>query len=201
MSQLQQSLLLENSFWSYNTSCLVGDLPEDNPIPMTDSEKELMHDFVNKGPYYCDSDNATAHNNHRYVSDHLYTHSYCHLVLETLFDADQSNGTFITEKTYKCIKFGQPFVLVGPVGSLEALRQAGYRTFDHAIDNSYDQIKDNGQRWDAVKHAIGNIKKENLHQWYLKCLPDLIHNQQLFRGQVPSLLKFIKFLTTHHNPV
>ena len=201
MSQLQQSLLLENSFWSYNTSCLVGDLPEDNPIPMTDSEKELMHDFVNKGPYYCDSDNATAHNNHRYVSDHLYTHSYCHLVLETLFDADQSNGTFITEKTYKCIKFGQPFVLVGPVGSLEALRQAGYRTFDHAIDNSYDQIKDNGQRWDAVKHAIGNIKKENLHQWYLKCLPDLIHNQQLFREQVPSLSKFIKFLTTHHNPV
>jgi hypothetical protein len=94
-----------------------------------------------------------------------------------------------------------PIFIIGTVGSLRALRQSGYRTFDHVIDNSYDQISDNGQRWEAIKHTINKIKKENLHQWYLKCLPDLIHNQKLFKQQVPSLSKFIKFLTTNSNAV
>jgi hypothetical protein len=201
MSQLHHEKLLDNSFWSYNTDCTVGDKLEDNPIPLSDQERETMINFVSKGPYYSDSDNSDAHNDHRYVTEHLYTHSYCHLILETLFDADQSGGAFITEKTYKCIKFGQPFVIIGPAGSLETLRQLGYRTFDHAIDNSYDTIQDNELRWRAVKNTINKIYLENHHDWYLKCLPDVQHNQQVFSQSLPSLKKLINFLTTNSNTV
>jgi hypothetical protein len=196
VSQLLHKGLLEQSLWSYNTNCLVGDQIEDNPIPLSDHERTLMHNFLAQGPYYCDSDNADAHNDHRFVVEHLYTHSYCHLVLETLFDADQSGGAFITEKTYKCIKFGQPFVIIGTVGSLECLRAAGYRTFDDAIDNSYDSITDNGLRWQAIKQTIADIRKQNLHEWYLKCLPDLVHNQWVYSKTVPSLIQLVNFLTT-----
>jgi len=196
MSQLLHEGLLEQSLWSYNTRCLVGDQQEDNPIPLSDFEQTLMNNFIEQGPYYCDSDNEAAHNDHRYIAEHLYTHSYCHLVLETLFDADQSGGAFVTEKTYKCIKFGQPFVIIGTAGSLKTLREAGYRTFDNAIDNSYDLIKDNKLRWQAVKKTITKIKQENLHEWYLKCLPDLVHNQQVFSQTVPSIVKLTEFLTT-----
>jgi hypothetical protein len=195
VSQLLHEGMLEQSFWSYNTECLVGDQPEDNPIPLSNHEQDLMNRFVAQGPYYCDSDNADAHNDHRFVVEHLYTHSYCHLVLETLFDADQSGGAFVTEKTYKCIKFGQPFVIIGTVGSLECLRAAGYRTFDNAIDNSYDLIKDNSLRWGAIKRTIADIRQQNLYEWYLKCLPDLIHNQQVYNNTVPSLSKIVEFLT------
>jgi len=201
MSQLHHENLLAKSLWSYNTKCLVGDQPEDNPIPLSDSERALMYKFVDHGPYYCDSDNADAHNDHRYIAEHLYTHSYCHLVLETLFDADQSNGAFVTEKTYKCIKFGQPFVIIGTAGSLEALRAAGYRTFDNVIDNSYDAIQDNEQRWQAVKNTIRSISQENHQEWYLKCLPDLVHNQQVFGNQLPALADLVKFLTTDCNTI
>jgi hypothetical protein len=201
MSQLHYEDLLTQSLWSYNTECLVGDQPKDNPIPLSDYEHELMHNFVKGGPYYCDSDNADAHNDHRFITEHLYTHSYCHLVLETLFDADQSGGAFVTEKTYKCIKFGQPFVIVGTAGSLAALRVAGYRTFDHAIDNSYDTIQDNEQRWLAVKNTIRQIRQQNHYEWYLKCLPDLVHNQWVFGQQLPTLAALVKFLTTDRNTI
>lgn len=201
MSQMHHENLLSQSLWSYNTDCLVGDQPEDNPIPLSDHERMLMYKFVKDGPYYCDSDNADAHNDHRFVAEHLYTHSYCHLVLETLFDADQSDGAFVTEKTYKCIKFGQPFVIVGTAGSLNALRAAGYRTFDHAIDNSYDVIQDNEQRWQSIKNTIRQISQENHYEWYLKCLPDLVHNQKVFSQQLPTLAELVVFLTTNSNAV
>lgn len=199
MSQLNCEKLLDNSFWSYNTNCTVGDNIEDNPIPLSTHEQKIMNDFISNGPYYCDSDNADAHNDHRFVTEHLYTHSYCQLVLETLFDADQSGGAFITEKTYKCIKFGQPFVIIGTAGSLKTLKAAGYRTFDNVIDNSYDDVQDNEQRWHAVKNTIRKLSQENHHEWYLKCLPDLVHNQQVFSQQLPTLTALAKFLTTHSN--
>ena len=202
MSQLLDQQLLDRSYWSYNTQCLVGDRIEDNPIPMSDNEFALMQIFLLNGPYYCDSDRADAHNDHRSVAEHLYTHSYCNLVFETLFDADQSGGAFVTEKTYKCIKFGQPFVIVGAAGSLRALRADGYRTFDHVIDNSYDDVENNAERWTAIKHTIHKIKQQNLHDWYQQCLPDLQHNQRVFmQTQTPALKRLIDFLTANWHTV
>lgn len=198
MSQLKHQGILEHSLWSYNTNCLVGDQFDDNPISLPTSKELLLKKFVKHGPYFCDSDNADAHNDHRYVTEHLYTHSYCHIVLETLFDADQSHGAFVTEKTYKCIKFGQPFVVIGTAYSLETLRQQGYRVFDHAIDNSYDTIQDNNLRWAALQKTIAKIKsQDNLHEWYVSCLPDLIHNQQVFlQKKTPSIIRLAQKLTT-----
>lgn len=198
MSQLHYNDVLDKSLWSYNTECLVGDLPEDNPISLDNQQQKIMNNFVSNGPYFCDSDNTDAHNDHRYVVEHLYTHSYCHIVLETLFDADQSNGAFITEKTYKCIKFGQPFVIAGPANSLAALRNDGYRVFDNVIDNSYDSIEDNNLRWVALQQTILQIKSQkDLRRWYAKCLPDLVHNQQLFmQQQTPAIQQLLSRLAT-----
>ena len=203
MSQLKHAGILHQSLWSYNTKCLVGDQLEDNPISLDNDQNLLLQEFVQRGPYFCDSDNADAHNDHRFVTEHLYTHSYCHLVLETLFDADQSNGAFITEKTYKCMKFGQPFVIIGPANSLAALRRDGYRVFDNAIDNSYDTITDNNLRWAAVQKTISEINShKNLHQWYLQCMSDLIHNQQMFmQTQTPSVQRLCQQLTANWNTV
>jgi hypothetical protein len=101
-------------------------------------------------------------------------------VLETHFDADQSGGTFLTEKTFKPIKHGQPFVIVGPAGTLAHLRKLGYRTFDHAIDNTYDTIVDNTARWQAVLNAIQTIHNQDMLTWFESCHDDVVYNQQLF---------------------
>jgi hypothetical protein len=181
MSDLYADGLLDNSQWSYNPTITDGDRPEDNPISVHSVAgwAKKLNVFLANGPYYCDGPNEVAHNDHRWINTDLYLNSYCHIVVETLFDVDQSGGAFLTEKTYKCLKFGQPFVIAGAVGSLQALRDAGYRVFDNLIDNSYDTIVDNTQRWLAVKNTIAKIKSQDMHSWYLQCMPDLEHNLQL----------------------
>ena len=194
MTDLVNRKILNRSQWSYNTKVQVDDVPENNPL-----EIELLglnsqiDNFLSQGPYTCDSLTADQHNNHHlHVPEH-YTQSYCHIVLETHYDADQSGGAFLTEKTFKPIKHGQPFVIVGPAGSLAALRKLGYRTFDHVIDNSYDQEIDNTQRWIKLRNTIEQIKSQNLHMWFTKCLDDICHNQQLFCSD-----KYNRLNNLHH---
>ena len=194
MSDLHADGILSNSLWSYNTNCTRDDREEHNPISIRSNPAwvKKLKLFLANGPYHCDGPDSDAHNDHRMINTDLYLNSYCHIVMETLFDVDRSGGAFITEKTYKCMKFGQPFVIAGAVGSLAALRTAGYRTFDSVIDNSYDTIVDNTQRCLAIKETLQQIKQQDLHQWYLKCMPDMIHNQQLFiQRSRPSLDRLI----------
>jgi hypothetical protein len=204
MSDLYHYGVLDNSQWSYNTKLALDEKLEDNPIRIEaiyDGRKNLR-DFINQGPYVWDGPDATVHNDHRRINPELYTDSYCHLVIETLYDVDQSKGTFLTEKTYKCLKFGQPFVIIGPAGSLETLRRSGYRVFDHAIDNDYDQIEDNTARWLAARRSIIQIKRQNLHEWYLGCLDDVHHNQIHYAGKKHGLLqRLIKKLTENRDSI
>jgi hypothetical protein len=129
------------------------------------------------------------------VNTDLYQQSYCHLVLETHFDADGSGGSFLTEKTYKCLKYGQPFILIGPPGSLKCLRSQGYRVFDHALDNRYDLIVDNTERWMATRTVVEDLIRKDMHKWFLSCVDDLEHNQRLFRSRQKSdLLRLAQHL-------
>lgn len=181
MADLVDRGILDQSQWSYNTRILIDDNPDDNPLEVeTLNLQSKIENFLSRGPYTCDTLNPDQHNDHHlHVSGH-YTQSYCHIVLETHYDADQSGGAFLTEKTFKPIKHGQPFVIAGPAGSLSALRKLGYRTFDHAIDNSYDLEPNNTQRWIKLRNAIEKIKSQNLQSWFDSCLDDICHNQQVF---------------------
>jgi hypothetical protein len=135
--------------------------------------------------------NSIEQNNHHVVNDNLYSQSRCSIVLETHFDVDQSGGAFLTEKTFKPIKYGQPFVIAGGPGSLQALRDMGYRVFDNIIDNQYDTIFDNTQRYIALRNTIQQIL--NNPDFYHMCQDDVAHNQQIFEERqstpVNNLLK------------
>jgi hypothetical protein len=181
VADLQRLGLLHRSLWSYNTVD-IGDLPNDNPIEIDqfDQLRTDMQTFLAGAPYACDCLTAEEHNNHHAAEIGHYTDSYCNIVLETHFDADGSGGAFLTEKTFKPLKFGQPFVIVGAPGSLQALRDLGYRTFDHVIDNSYDLELDNTKRWIKIKSAVAQIKQHDMKEWFATCLEDVLHNQQVF---------------------
>jgi hypothetical protein len=189
MADLHRAGLLENSYWSYRTDITAGESETDNPIEVDTLEiRNDIAQFLINGPYTCDTLTHEQHNDHHLIETNHFTDSYCNIVLETHFDADGSGGAFLTEKTFKAIKHGQPFVVIGCPGSLTALRELGYRTFDHAIDNSYDSINDNTQRWIAVRNAIGQLKSQDLHAWFESCRDDVEHNQQLFCSSKASRL-------------
>jgi len=181
MADLHRSGVLDHSLWSYNTNLGPSDVIEDNPIEIdTLNLRQDLDNFVQQGPYFCDNFTAEQHNNHHlHVPEH-YSQSYCNIVVETHFDVDNSKGTFLTEKTFKPIKHGQPFVIVGPPGSLAQLRLLGYRTFDHVIDNSYDLETNNTKRWIKLSNTIRHILAQDPDIWFKKCLDDVQHNQDLF---------------------
>lgn len=180
MADMFRKDILNNSYWSYGPGKELDD--SENPIEVdTVSEKLRWHrqKFMAATPVYCDGLDFNAHNDHSLSVEDHFKNAYCNIVIETHWDADQSNGAFITEKTFKPIKNGQLFVIAGAPGSLAALRKLGYRTFDSVIDNSYDNELDNTQRWLKLRNTIITIQ-QNLPDIYQQCIADIEHNQQLF---------------------
>ena len=181
LTDLHRQGLLHSAVWSYNTDITVGDRVADCPIELDTLDiRSDIDRFLSAGPYSCDDLGAAAHNDHsQHVAEH-YDSTACSIILETHFDADGSRGAFLTEKTFKCLKHGHPFVLFAPAGSLASLRRMGYRTFDSVIDNSYDTIQDNTERYLAVVHTIKQLSKIDPNDLYNSCIQDLEHNQRLF---------------------
>ena len=178
MADLRRHGMLDNSYWSY---CETGSVGTDNPIEI-DSIKGLRSaaaDFLASAPYVSDELDQHQRNDPSATESKYHVNSYCNIVMETHFDADQSGGTFLTEKTFKPIKHGQLFFIAGPAGSLQALRDLGYRTFDSVLDNTYDRIADNTKRWQRLCEAIQQAQ-HRLAERFEAARTDIEHNQQLF---------------------
>ena len=181
MADLKRSGRLKNCQWSYGDQD-IGDRPEDNPIRLAaiNGIRPALEQFMKSVPYHCDNMTSEQHNQHDLLDPSLFVNSYFHLVLETMFDLGGSGGAFITEKTYKCIKHAVPFVIAGAPGSLQILRDSGYRVYDGVIDNSYDLEQNNDRRWNAIKLTLDQILDTDLKTWHAACQSDAEHNQRLF---------------------
>lgn len=183
MARLWGKNLHKIGYFSYNTELNVGENESNNPIEIDSFRnlRKVCKKFLKSGPYTADNYDSDYHNLYHYTIPEHYNDSYLNLVLETHLDADQSGGTFLTEKTFKPIKNAQLFIIVGPAGSIKQLKKMGYKTFDHIINHSYDDIKNNTKRWDAsMKEAERLIEHEHLHSLYEECESDILHNQKLF---------------------
>jgi hypothetical protein len=193
MADLWQNGLLDNSYWSYCESA--GDDDHDCPIEVDMiSVRSKREQFLAGAPYISDELDFDQRNDHSVLIPKYHVNSYCNIVLESQFDVDQSNGCFITEKTFKPIKHGQMFFVAGGAGSLQTLRDLGYRVFDGVLDNRYDQEPNHTFRWIKLCESIQAAKK-TLPELFEQCRADIEHNQQLFQssksGRLNKLLESI----------
>jgi hypothetical protein len=83
----------------------------------------------------------------RIVPVTIYNQCAYSVVAETSVD---NNYSFFTEKIIKPILARRLFVVFSGMNFLQNLKKLGYRTFDTVIDESYDAIEDNQQRWTAA---------------------------------------------------
>jgi hypothetical protein len=198
IADLQRHGVLDNSYWSY---CETGESTTENPIEIDSIPglAESTQKFLAAAPYFSDELDQSERNNHSHTEAKYYSNSYCNIVMETHFDADQSGGTFLTEKTFKPIKHGQLFFVAGPAGSLQALRDLGYRTFDNVLDNTYDRIADNTQRWCKLCDAIQQ-SQHRLADRFEAAQEDITHNQQLFlSSKIQRLNSLIKDINEQYS--
>ena len=198
MTELATQGILDNSYWSYN-NIDNGDQWHDNPIELyrfPNLEQQLKN-FVEGSPFTCDHLDSVEHNSHWMLVPEHFDDSYCNLVLETLYDAEQSGGCFISEKIFKPIRHAQPFVVFGTPNTLATLRDLGYQTFDQLLDNSYDSEINNTERCIKTLNTIKQMNQTNLHEFYVSCKDQLLHNQELFLASKYTRLQMLDQKLNH----
>jgi hypothetical protein len=184
MADMHRNNILDSSYWSYCEAPTDSEYTQDNPIEI-DAVSRLRWDlekFVAGAPYFSDELTQDQRNDHGITVLKYHLDSYCNIVLESQFDVDQSGGAFVTEKTFKPIKHGQLFFVVGGAGSLQQLRDLGYSVFDDVLDNSYDLEPNHTERWIKLLEAIKKAQEQGLDTLYKKSFKQLDHNQKLFAG-------------------
>lgn len=118
------------------------------------------------------------------ISLDCYEKTFISLVTETLHF---NESLFFSEKIWKPIMVGHPFMILGSPGSLAELKSRGYRTFDKWLDESYDNIPDLKQR---ISIITANLKKlagldiQTLMQLRLEMNEICVHNKMNLKREV-----------------
>jgi len=88
------------------------------------------------------------------VNPRAYMDTCFSVVTETIFDYPH---TFRTEKIWKPVIMRHPFVVAANPGYYRDLHSAGFRTFSHLIDETFDSIDDPKSRADRIVDVIADI--------------------------------------------
>jgi len=197
MSDLWSHGLNEHGYFSY-TQHLLGSEDDYHGCALSNSYlaqcQPRVDQFIEAGPFLVDNLDTHAHNTYNQNMTDLYTDSYFNIVLETMIDVDNSGGRFITEKTFKPIFNNQFFVAVSSVDHLRHLRDLGYRTFGRCIDEAYDSVNNNQDRFDAVldlSKSLIHSGLDKLHQLYVDLAPEIQHNSHVFQSGMSHRLQAV----------
>lgn len=134
-----------------------------------------------------------------YIHARAYQHSYFSVVTETVFDYPYS---FRTEKIWKPIAVGHPFVAVANQGFYRDLHNLGFQTFASLIDESFDQIENNNDRLNRVVEVVQDLCQQDLASFLESCYNTCKYNQQHLTQLGPQLRKsfparFANFIESH----
>lgn len=106
---------------------------------------------------------------------------FCSLITESKFHSAMPN---FSEKTLRAIISGRPFVLLAPVGTLQLLKDLGFKTFSRFWDESYDLEQDSTKRFEKVMFVVKEIlEKENLD---IEPMMSVLEHNQKQLGSIPK---------------
>lgn len=136
-----------------------------------------------------------------YINPAQYTDTYFSIVTETVFEYPYS---FRTEKIWKPIFMGHPFIVVANTGYYRDLHNLGFRTFGNLIDESWDSITNNVDRLSKINDAIIHLCNSDLTEFLSAAESICKYNQQHMQElsqQVNSRFpqNFLTFVKTHFN--
>lgn len=136
-----------------------------------------------------------------YLEPAAYRDSYFSLVTETVFTYPYS---FRTEKIWKPIAIGHPFIVAANRGYYRDLHGLGFKTFAHVIDESFDLIDNNQDRIERIAQLVEDLCQQDLASFMRECYNVCKYNQQhlahmsvTVRAEFPNRL--FAFLEKHIN--
>jgi hypothetical protein len=100
----------------------------------------------------------------------IYERSQLTVVTESHFN--QTGGLFITEKTFRPLLVGHPFMILGQKGTLKKLRSWGFQTNFDGLDQSYDDVVDDSERFAQFHQSLRTwcmldteIRRTAIYKW------------------------------------
>ena len=102
------------------------------------------------------------------------------------------NACHLHSSTFNPIHQGHPIIQFGPYKSLERMRERGFKTFDKWWDESYDEIKDGWERFDAILKLVDKLSRKSnkeLLEMYVDMKDVLQHNIDLINQYDINVLK------------
>ncbi len=157
--------LLEDMVWSCGWE-------EDTPAPPEQDKRTLK--FIASMP------KQAEHEPHRNRSDNMFGHKHDRMFnLKWLIDCkinivSESQARdiiiemdppmpvrFLTEKIFKPLAYGMPFMVIGNRGSLQRLRDLGFKTFPEWFDESYDEEDNYALRTRSMLDAYEKFLSED----------------------------------------
>ena len=133
-------------------------------------------------PILLDTTEYAMEKNKRHLPcpEHLFQSSYWSIINERDFYDDRYLGW--TEKVLKSLFYCHPFLVVGLPYTLKSLKKLGFITFSSVIDESYDEIENDIERMQAIKHEIDKLAGLDYTDHHIiyhkKLLPILEHNRR-----------------------
>ena len=121
--------------------------------------------------------------------------SFVYITTETLVD---NNRLFFSEKVYKPIVIGMPFMVLGNPGTLKSLKQMGYKTFNKWFNEDYDNDINLTDRIKIITdnlHYYRNFTQDELTNIRLEMQSVIEHNHRVYKKQ------FVRCSTERLKPV
>jgi hypothetical protein len=201
---LYQSKLLDDCFFSYRFE----NRSNQGKRALFESDNQLVgktwfnqsldiEEFYSQLPIIANDDDFDDYDSGNTIgpgNEMFYSKSFASFVNETYID--ENGDAFLTEKAFKPISYGHPFLLFSSAGAIGKLKQLGFETFSDIFDESYDDIASPQQRFEFLLREMFRIcqmRLTDLQEMYYNAIPRLEHNQHLFRQDLVE--KFDKELS------
>jgi hypothetical protein len=132
-----------------------------------------------------------------YIKPEQYIDTYFSLITETVCEYDNS---FRTEKLWRSIIMGHPWITVANAGFYRDLKNIGFKTFDSLINEDFDQVEHTQSRLDRILTVVNDLVHSDLTAFVLAAEHICKYNQQqaveynqqhknLFEHRLVSFLK------------
>jgi hypothetical protein len=172
----------------YSCGNLLPNLHGLTHFALTEEQKQKLHSLQLTSPDDIVVDNQLL-NKPNEINFDLHTQTFLSLITETLVD-----GIFFSEKTFKPIAIGHPFIILAAPNHLAFLKKFGYKTFDEFWDESYDKEIDLIKRIEKISQILKNLQKlstEQLVNLRSQMQDILDYNRSVFSDSIKEVNNYV----------
>lgn len=121
----------------------------------------------------------------------LYQDFFVEIACETYYTGQTF---FPTEKTWRAIATGTPFIIQGPQHYLNRLRNLGFKTFSSYWDEGYAEDPADHQPYEIVKviNHLSTLSIQELQKMYQDMQPTLQHNHERLKELTKEELSHVQ---------